>query len=140
MTQLGGNTEDREIIRGHGLEAETQGVRTAGEVHVCAVAGNRYGLEYPGALEVSPLRDGGADIPRTGAGQVVLDVNQLGGIRVRQRMQQRGVDDAIDRRGGTDAERHGGDGNERESRRLQQHAKRVPQVEEQMLSHDWPLL
>ena len=74
------------------------------------------------------------------AGKVVLDVDELGGIWVRQRVQQRGVDDAIDRGGGSDAQRHCGDRNERESRRSQQHANRVPQVEEQILDQGKSLL
>src|SRR5208282_6274172 len=66
--QLRVDTEDREVIRRNLLEAETQRLCGAGEVHVCAGAGNRRGLEYPGTLEVSPLRDGDADALRAYAG------------------------------------------------------------------------
>ena len=114
--QLRGDTEDREIIRCDSLEAETQGLRTTGEVHVRSVAGNRYGLEYPGTLEVSPLRDGDAGILRICAGEIVLDLNQLTRDWIRQRVQQRGVDHTIDGGGGSDAQRHCGDRNKRESR------------------------
>ena len=55
-------------------------------------------------------------------------------------MQQRGVDHAVDRGGGSDAQRHGGDGNERESRRSQKHANRIAQVEEQILDEGKALL
>jgi hypothetical protein len=131
--QLRVYSEDREVIRRNLLEAETQGLCTAGEVHVFTDAGNRRGLEYPRTLEVSPLRDGDADALRAYAGKVVLDADQLGRVWIRQRVQQRGVNHAIDRGSGSDAQRHCGDRNERESRRSQKHANRVPQVEEQIL-------
>ncbi len=79
-TQLRVCTKDREVIRRNLLEAETQGLCPAGEVHVCAGAGNRRGLEYPGTLEVSPLRDGDADALRAYAGKVVLNAHQFGGL------------------------------------------------------------
>ena len=94
----------------------------------------------PELSQVSPLRDGDADVLRAYAGKVVLDAHQLGRVWVRQRVQQRGVDHAIDRGGGSDAQRHGGDRNERESRRSQKHANRVPQVEEQILDEGKALL
>ena len=139
-TQLRVYTEDREVIRRNMLVAETLGLFTAGEVHVCAGAGKRHGLEYPGTLQVSPLRDGDPDVLRAYAGKIVLDAHQLGRVWIRQRVQQRGVDHAIDRGGGSDAQRHGGDRNERESRRSQKHANRVPQVEEQILDEGQALL
>ncbi len=126
--QLRVYTEDCEVIRRNLLEAETQGLCTAGEIHVCAGARNRRGLKYPGALEVSPLRDGDANALRAYAGKVVHNAHQLGRIWVRQRVQQRGVDHAIDRGGGSDAQRHCGDRYERESRRSQKHANRIAQV------------
>src|ERR1700733_4859833 len=132
-TQLRVYTEDREVIWRNVIVTETLGLFTAGEVYVCAGAGNRHGLEYPGALEVSPLRDGDPDVLGAYAGKIVLKAHQLGRVWVRQRMQQRGVDHAIDRGGGSDAQRHYGDRNERESRRSQKHANRVPQIEEQIL-------
>src|SRR5215472_17155572 len=132
-TQLRVCTEDREVVGRNGLETESLGLCTTGEVYVCAVAGNCHGLEYPGALEVSPLRDGGADVLRADAGQVVLDAHHLVRIWVRQRAQQRGVDYAIDRGGGPDAQRHRGNRDERKSRRSQKHANRVTQIEEQIL-------
>src|SRR6202034_2857968 len=122
------------------LVAETLGLFTAGEVHVCAGAGKRHGLEYPGTLEVSPLRDGDPDVLRAYAGKIVLDEHQLGRVWIRQRVQQRGVDHAIDRGGGSDAQRHGGDRNERESRRSQKHANRVAQVEEEILEEGEAML
>ena len=66
--QLRVYTENGKVIRRNLLEAETQGLCTAGEVHVFADAGNRRGLKYPGTLEVSPLRDGDADAVRPDSG------------------------------------------------------------------------
>jgi hypothetical protein len=100
-TQLRVYTEHREVIRRNLLEAETQRLCTAGEVHVCSGAGNRRGLEYPGTLEVSPLRDRDADALRAYAGKVVHNAHQLGRVWIRQRVQQRGVDHAVDRGGGS---------------------------------------
>ena len=73
--QLRVYTEDREVIRRNLLEAETQGPSNASEVHVCAGASNRHGLECPGTLEVSPLRNGDADALRPYAGKVILYAN-----------------------------------------------------------------
>src|SRR5579863_6479217 len=138
--QLRVDSEDREVIRRNLLKAETQGLRAAGEVHVCALTGNRYGLEYPGTLEVSPLRDGDADALRAYPGKVVLNAHQFAGVWIRQGMQQRGVDHAIHGGGGSDAERHGGDSDEGEARRSEKHANRVPQIEEQILDKRKTLL
>ncbi len=49
-------------------------------------------------------------------------------------MQQRCVDDAVDGGGGSDAEGHGGDGNQRKSGRPVQHSKRVAEIDEKILS------
>src|SRR5580704_12891037 len=81
--QLRVYTEDREVIGRNVLVAETLGLCTTGEVHVCAGAGNRHGLEYSGTLEVSPLRHGDADILRAYAGKVILDTHQLGRVWIR---------------------------------------------------------
>ena len=55
-------------------------------------------------------------------------------------MQQRGVDHAIDCGGGSDAQRHGGDRNERKSRRSEKHPNRIAQVEEQILNEGQAVL
>ena len=55
-------------------------------------------------------------------------------------MQQSGIDHAVDRGSGSDAQRHGGDRNERESGRSQQHANRIAQVEEHILNEGKALL
>lgn len=126
-TQLRVDTEDREVIRRATPEGDALGLCTSGEVHG-REAVNRHELEDAGVLQVSPLRDGDADVLRADAGKVVLDAHQFGGVRVRQRVQQRGVDHAVDRGNGADAERHGGNHRERESRRSQQRANGVAQV------------
>ena len=55
-------------------------------------------------------------------------------------MQQGCVDDAIDGGGGADAEGHGGDGNEGKSGRPVQHAKRIADIDEKILSKRKALL
>src|SRR5579871_6064596 len=85
--QLRVDTEDRKVIRCNLLEAETQGLRSAGQVHVGAGAANRHGLKYPRTLQVSPLGDGDADALCVYAEKVVLNAHQLSGVWVRQRMQ-----------------------------------------------------
>src|ERR1700757_184174 len=77
---------------------------------------------------------------RAHAGKVGFDAHQFAGLGVGQRMQQGCVDDAVDGGGGSDAEGHGGDRNERESRRSEKHANRVSQVEEQILDEGKTLL
>src|SRR5438477_9633576 len=126
--QLRVYTEDREVIRGHLLEAETQGLCTTGKVHVCAAAGDRDGLEYPGTIEVSKLRDGNADALRAYAGKIVLNADQFGRVWVGNRVQQRGVNHAVDGGGSSDTQGHSGDGNERESRGAKKHASGVAKV------------
>ena len=138
--QLRVYTEDSEVIRRNVLVAETLGLFTAGEVHVCAGAGNRHGLEYPGTLQVSPLRDGDPDVMRAYAGKIVLDAHQLGRIWIRQRVQQGGIDHAIDRGGSANAQRDCSDRNERKSWRPSQHPNRVLQIEEQILEEGQALL
>jgi len=96
--QLRVYTEDREVIRRDLLEAETQRLCTAGEVHVCAGACNRRGLEYP---ELSMSLHSGTEMPTPARlrGKVVLNAHQFVRVWVWQRVQQRGVDHAIDRGG-----------------------------------------
>jgi hypothetical protein len=97
-------------------------------------------LEDPGTLQVSPFRNGHADVLRTYAGEIVLNAHQFGRVWVWQMVQQRSIDHAIDRGGGSDAQCDCGDRNERESRRSQKHANRVSQVEEQILDEGQALL
>ena len=65
--------------------------------------------EDAGALEVVPLGRRHADVARADPAQVVLDAHELLGMRIRQRVNERGPHDAEDRRVGTDAERDGDD-------------------------------
>jgi hypothetical protein len=55
-------------------------------------------------------------------------------------MQQGCVDDALDGGGGSDAECHGGDGNQRKSGRPVQHSKSVAEIEEKILNKRKTLL
>ena len=74
-------------------------------------------MEDSRVLKVSQLRDGEADVVRAHAGKVGFNAHQFAGVGVGQRMQQGCVDDAVDGGGGSDAEGHGGDRNDSESRR-----------------------
>ena len=132
--QLSIHSENREVIRRDMFVAQTLGLCAAGQVHVCANAGDRNRLKDPGIFQVSPLRYGGADVVRAYAGKIVLNPHQFGRPWVRQRMQQCRVDHAVDRGGGSNAQRHGSDRNQRESRRSEQHASCIPQVLQQRLN------
>ncbi len=97
-------------------------------------------MEDSRVLKVSQLRDGDADVVRAHAGKVGFNSHQFAGVGVGQRMQQGCVDDAVDGGGGSDAEGHGGDGNQGKSGRPVQHAKRVAEIEEKILSKRKTLL
>jgi hypothetical protein len=132
--------EGGEVIRRDSLEVEAQRPRAAGEGHVGAGAGDRHGLEDAGTLHVSPLRDGHADRLRADAGQIVFEAHQFAGVWVRQWAQQRRIDHTEDGSGGADAERNGGDRNERETGGAHQHAHCVAQIEEQVFEQGQALL
>jgi hypothetical protein len=61
-------------------------------------------------------------------------------MRIPQRMQQRRVDQAEDRRGRSDAQRHGQNRNGGKARRLRKHTQRVAQVLHKILEEWKPLL
>jgi hypothetical protein len=63
------------------------------------------------------------------AGDLAVHTHQLLGLRVRQRPQDDGVDDAEDRRGGADAEGERDDEDRGQPRRLAHHAERVADVQ-----------
>ena len=77
---------------------------------------------------------------RAHAGKVGFNAHQFAGVGVGQRMQQGCVDDAVDGGGGSDAEGHGGDGNQGKSGRPVQHAKRIADIEQKILSKRKTLL
>ena len=56
------------------------------------------------------------------------DVDETIGVAIRQRIEHHVVDDAVDDRDGTDAEGEREDGNQRESRRVDECAHRVARV------------
>jgi hypothetical protein len=77
---------------------------------------------------------------RAHAGKVGFNAHQFAGVGVGQRMQQGCVDDAVDGGGGSDAQCHCGDRNQREPGRSPKHANRIPEVEEQILDEGNALL
>jgi hypothetical protein len=97
-------------------------------------------LEDSRVLQVSQLRNGESDVVRAHAGKVGFKSHQFAGVVVGQRMQQGCVDDAVNGSGGSDAEGHGGDGNQGKSGRPVQHTKSVAEVEEKILSKRKTLL
>ena len=63
------------------------------------------------------------------------DPHELVGVRIRQRLDQHGVDDAEDRRGRADAERQREDRSDGEGWLLPQHARGIPQVHPDIAEH-----
>ena len=88
----------------------------------------------------SPLRNRNAHILCAHTRKIVLDAHQFAGVGVGQRMQQGCVHDAVDGRGGSDAQRDGGDGHESKARGFSQHAQRVLQVKKKILDERQTLL
>ena len=66
---------------------------------------------------------------------MVLDGGQPSGLGKRQRLEQQRVDDGEDRGVDADADGQRDEGDEREARRLAQHAERVAQVADEGLEH-----
>ena len=85
-------------------------------------------VKNAGMLEVFPLRLRHPDILGPDARKIVLDADELLGLRIGERTQQRGIDDGENRGIGANAQGHGQDGDRREARRFAQGTKGVPDV------------
>ena len=137
--QLRAYTQHRKVIRSHPLRRDPRGLGAARKVP----GGEKvegHVLKNPRLLQVLPLGNRNANIVCAHTWKIGLNAHQFAGVRVGQRMEQSCVDDAVDGGGGSDAQRHCGDRNQRESRRSQKHANCVAQVEEHVLEEGEGLL
>ena len=125
--QLRFDAEELEIIRGDDQDADARRLRRAGEI-VFIEPCWRNVFEDSGMLKVLPLGLGHSYIAGADAGEIVLDTDELVGLRIGQGMQECGVNNAEDRSCRTNAEGDRQDGDGGESGRLAQHAQGVANV------------
>ena len=116
------HSEQREVVRRDDQQSDTLRPRETGEI-VVVEPGRRDILEDTGPLEILPFRRRHADVLRAHAKQIVLDSYELFGVRKRQRVQQRGVDNTENGRRRADSEGDRENGDRSEGRRTAQHAK-----------------
>ncbi len=91
-------------------------------------------LKNSRTLQILPLRNRDTRVRGTRAWQIILDAYQFLRVRIGQRMQQRGVDQAENRRRRSDPQRHRQNRNEREPRRFAQHAQAKMQILKDVLN------
>ena len=100
------HAEQVEVVRRDDEQADALRAGQSAEVVVVEPARRDVG-EDAGAFQIVPLRNRHADVARADAGIVVHDAHELLGVRVRQRPQQRRVDDTEERRAAAHTDRHG---------------------------------
>jgi hypothetical protein len=127
MAELRLDAEDGEAGWVNGKEADAFGLRSAGEIYVAAADGGDV-LEDAGALIVPEFGDGHAHVGRANAGKIVLDIYELFGMRVGERVEESCVDHAEDGGGGADAEGDGENGDGAKAGRFAQHAQTVTKI------------
>jgi len=103
-----------------------------------SASNRRHKLEDSGAFQIFPLRHRHGDVPGAYARLIHFDPHQFIRLRIRQRMQQRGIHHPEDRRRRSNAQSHRHNRNRREARRLHQHAQRVARVLQQILHQRQP--
>src|SRR3954452_18963508 len=91
-------SQQSKVVRGTDRQTDSGRARGASEV-IIVVPGRRDVIEYPGMLKVFQLRLRHPNIACTHTRQVILNSHQLLWVRVRQWMQQSGIDHAKDGRG-----------------------------------------
>src|SRR5277367_1086382 len=75
-----------------------------------------------------PFGNGHSDVQGGDAREIIADADELFGVRIGQGVQQRGIHDAEDGGGGSDAQGHGENDDGAETGGLPQHAKSVAEI------------
>ena len=131
-SQLRFHSQNRKIIRGNNSQADASRLRQTGKV-IVVVPGRRRVFENSRVLKVLPLGLRHSDVPGANPWKIILNADELLGVRIRQRMQQGRIDDAEDCGGGANPQRDRQDRDHCETRRFAQHPKAEANVLEQRI-------
>ncbi len=139
VPQLRFHPQHRKIPRRHPLILNPRWLRCTRQIHRPEHLQHNI-LKNSRTLQILKLRNRDARVRRARARQIVFDPHQFLGVRIPQRMQQRRVDQAENRRRRSDPQRHRQNRNRRKARRLRKHAQRVAQILNQVFTERQPLL
>ncbi len=139
VPQLRLHTQHRKIRRRHPLILSPRWLRCTRQVHRPENLQHSI-LKNSRTLQIFKLRNRDTRVRNARARQIVLDPHQFLRVRKPQRMQQRRIHQAENRRCRPDPQRHRQNRNRRKARRLRQHAQRVAQILNQVFKERQPLL
>ena len=139
LPQLRFHPQHRKIRRRHPLILHPRWLRCTRQVRRPENLQHNI-LKNSRTLQIFKLRNRDARVGSARTRQIVLDAYQFLRVRIGQRMQQRRIDQAENRRGRADPQGHRQNRDSRKPRRLGQHAYREARVLQQVFKKRQPLL